>query len=1250
MDTIYKPQSRHKTIHLFTILSLLLSPLTVMSQSIELGYPIEIQGECRASELQSDCRIKLTGNTTLIVDKDYYVREITASSDLYDLTIKTMRTVNQQYPNGKTYTLTVDQNNKNTPAVKVRNLTITGDGNTVISGRDMGVQLNQNGKLTCSYTKANISSRNDGFAIQGLRGNSVLIESSTVNISSERYAFAGYMTDLYSTPELKSFTVKEGSDVTVNGSIGLLFPTLVSSSNFSLGEFNVEGGTVILNNRQGMTTLYADKVNLTGGKITVNQGGSFSLHDLDSGINAFELNVSNCELNVNTNWHGIIAYSFNIDNAKVNVHAGTKSEAIRVRNNIKILGAQTEVEAVGYTCGISANNIDIQCKKLYASAKNKGSLGLYARNKLNIDLLDANSYYQIASANMNPCHAEGGIFMKKPCDISVNSAEAIYHEGEKEFERTMVIGYGNVLTMMAPQAWKAFSIPVQTEVVYVGDTRKISLGSAKDKITWENPSINFALCRGTTIDDGVPYTRYDGISPTWQQDYTFQSGDAGYTYFGMFSVDPCQSWAYAGWAYEVRKRDNTLAPLAPSLAYRSGSLYIDNPHHTTTEVNGKSVELRQEYLMFTSLQDASKFTEADWANAKTPEQFSSAYKMASVSSGQHLYVYTRYKANDYFNAGKVVAYKSISTGSVGTEMTGIQLEAAGVNNKIQFDQNGPLLAYIVPKNTIVRVREYPEPVNASDFVGTSGAFWVLAQDGIKTLYEDESLTREIVKDDSHFYKEVYFKAENVTTKWNDTYRVSVTDKDYTTVYFVVTEDETTVPLLDIISPTMIYVKAGEIKEVPLDIFPASTTQELSVSQLSSMNVTGNDQGPSPQFTFNTEKKSVTIDCTQVRPGYAARVMCNSVAPFYVYVVASEQDGLDVTPRQAMIDPADGSIQLTASVTPSTAGTVEWNFSGGDGHLVSPVFTPSSATGISWKSSDTRIATVDGNGLVTLTDNPDIVGKEVTITATCNGFTASSTLTVAGQKYDLWVKGIQVNSVNQNDILGDGTASFAGNTLTLNDATINAADAALAIQSTLPELNIELHGNNTLTSQNTIAAVVLDNATISGDGTLTVEVPQSSAAIWVGNCTLTESVTVKARGQAAGIFSIAGTIAVNTPEATLHSWGGTYSLAALNIVGEVVEPEGAIITVTEGEDGSSSVVTDASGTPVASQWVVVKGSEGVDSHLKGDVNEDGKVDISDIVAVINQIAGTATYRYADVNEDTKVDISDIVAIINIIAEQ
>lgn len=53
-------------------------------------------------------------------------------------------------------------------------------------------------------------------------------------------------------------------------------------------------------------------------------------------------------------------------------------------------------------------------------------------------------------------------------------------------------------------------------------------------------------------------------------------------------------------------------------------------------------------------------------------------------------------------------------------------------------------------------------------------------------------------------------------------------------------------------------------------------------------------------------------------------------------------------------------------------------------------------------------------------------------------------------------------------------------------------------------------------------------------------------------------------------------------------------------------------------------------------------------MKGDVNEDKRVDISDIVAIINQMAGTANFAFADVNEDDKVDISDVVAVINIIA--
>jgi hypothetical protein len=66
--------------------------------------------------------------------------------------------------------------------------------------------------------------------------------------------------------------------------------------------------------------------------------------------------------------------------------------------------------------------------------------------------------------------------------------------------------------------------------------------------------------------------------------------------------------------------------------------------------------------------------------------------------------------------------------------------------------------------------------------------------------------------------------------------------------------------------------------------------------------------------------------------------------------------------------------------------------------------------------------------------------------------------------------------------------------------------------------------------------------------------------------------------------------------------------------------------------------------------------------KGDVNNDNKVDISDIVAIINVMAGSesnagtdmnapdAAKAKADVNHDGKTDISDITAVINIMAGQ
>ncbi len=96
----------------------------------------------------------------------------------------------------------------------------------------------------------------------------------------------------------------------------------------------------------------------------------------------------------------------------------------------------------------------------------------------------------------------------------------------------------------------------------------------------------------------------------------------------------------------------------------------------------------------------------------------------------------------------------------------------------------------------------------------------------------------------------------------------------------------------------------------------------------------------------------------------------------------------------------------------------------------------------------------------------------------------------------------------------------------------------------------------------------------------------------------------------------------------------------NVLGDnvrVAQPEGAV-----NENGY--VRLDGK---IVTAWVyIVSSSKNANPY---DVNQDGKVDISDIVAVINTIAGDSTYKEtADTNGDNKTDISDIVAIINAIA--
>ena len=66
---------------------------------------------------------------------------------------------------------------------------------------------------------------------------------------------------------------------------------------------------------------------------------------------------------------------------------------------------------------------------------------------------------------------------------------------------------------------------------------------------------------------------------------------------------------------------------------------------------------------------------------------------------------------------------------------------------------------------------------------------------------------------------------------------------------------------------------------------------------------------------------------------------------------------------------------------------------------------------------------------------------------------------------------------------------------------------------------------------------------------------------------------------------------------------------------------------------------------------VKSTLTVKSYMLGDINNDGKIDVSDYIGIANHILGNTpegfVLKAADVNEDGLIDVSDYIGIANII---
>ncbi len=191
----------------------------------------------------------------------------------------------------------------------------------------------------------------------------------------------------------------------------------------------------------------------------------------------------------------------------------------------------------------------------------------------------------------------------------------------------------------------------------------------------------------------------------------------------------------------------------------------------------------------------------------------------------------------------------------------------------------------------------------------------------------------------------------------------------------------------------------------------------------------------------------------------------------------------------------------------------------------------------------------------------------------------------------------------------------------------------------------------------IAAMTQSTATISGVGQITaarvnpyIEQSGDMAAIATDDWWMVRGVNFGTEGNPAKsvIIKASGNAKLNIKINDIEA----EPVAVVNLSSETDDIHTYVVDLNEEINDFKNyiyfVFDDNDGAKVVSWQFSNLTADQQKESLPGDVDLDGKVNISDVVAVINTIAKIKEYPNADVNKDNSVNITDVVTVINIIA--
>lgn len=252
---------------------------------------------------------------------------------------------------------------------------------------------------------------------------------------------------------------------------------------------------------------------------------------------------------------------------------------------------------------------------------------------------------------------------------------------------------------------------------------------------------------------------------------------------------------------------------------------------------------------------------------------------------------------------------------------------------------------------------------------------------------------------------------------------------------------------------------------------------------------------------------------------------------------------------------------------------------------------------------------------------------------CLAFTMNASAAV----YDLYVAGVQVNDANRYNVLGDGTVAYnpTTRTLTLNDANITATmSTGITVGDWFDSAGciIKLMGNNYIASDD-YSIIACQSTTITGSGSLDMDkgfsIKNGVSMVIEGGCSI---YTVGVTGNGTESLTING---VDTKVKLSFSMSGLASLT-LNDGLAIILPEGGYYDTFMGQ------MKNADGSRCTTGVLIC-------APLRGDVNADGGVNISDVTALIDYLLSgdysNVSLSNADCNKDDFVNIADVTSLID-----